>query len=90
MSTNVVITTYLKRFIALRVRSLLTLKDLKGADGLTLFADFRNVYRFLIEVMQAGYKSCKEPLTEKDAHEALRIVWGRTKQLVSNEVKKRK
>lgn len=76
-----VITTYLKRFIALRVRTLLTLKELKNVDGFTLFADFRYVYNFLIRVMIEAYKSCKQALTEKEAHEALRIVWGRSKQL---------
>lgn len=79
-------TTYLKRFIGIRVRSLLTLKESK--DGFTLFTDFYNVYDFLIKVMQEAYKSCKKPLTKKEAHEALRIVWGRSKQLLNDQTKK--
>lgn len=90
MSHNVVITTYLKRFISLRVRSLLTLKELQTDEGMTLYADFYKVYLFLIEVAREGYKSCDKSLSEKEANEALRIVWGRTKQLLNDEKKKRK
>lgn len=57
---------------------------------MTLFADFYNVYKFLIEVVREGYKSCNRSLTEKDANEALRIVWGRTKQMLNDEQKKQK
>lgn len=89
-STNVVVTTYLKRFISLRVRNLLTLKERQSIDGMTLYADFYYVYLFLIAVIQEGYKCCKRSLSEKDANEALRIVWGRTKQMLNDEEKKDK
>lgn len=83
-------TSYLKRCISLRVRSLLTLKELQSDCSMTLFADFPYVYKFLIEVAREGYKSCNRSLTEKEANEALRIVWGRTKQMVNGEQKKKK
>lgn len=87
VTNNVVVTNYLKRFISLRARSLLTLK---GGDGMTLYADFHCVYLFLIDVIREGYKACKQKLTEKEAHESLRIVWGRSKQLLKDEKNKRK
>lgn len=89
-SKCVVITNYLKRFISLRVRCLLTLKDTKKDSQGTLYYDFYNVYNFLITVMCQAYKSRNKPLTTKEAHEALRIVWGRSKQLMNDEEKKLK
>lgn len=89
-SNNVIMTTYLKRFVSLRVRGLLTLKELQGDDAMTLFDDFHNVYSFLIDVMREGFKSCGRSLTEKEAHESLRVVWGRSKQLLNDQKKKKK
>ncbi len=85
---TVVVTNYLKRFISLRVRCLLTLKDTKKNSQGTLYYDYYNVYNFLITVMCQAYKSCRKCLTQKEAHEALRIVWGRSKQLMADEDKK--
>lgn len=78
-------TAFLKRFISLRVRASLVLKDLKGKEGLTLYADFLRVYEFLIEVMKAGYQVRNKILTNRDVHSILRVVWGRSKQLLNEE-----
>lgn len=90
LSTNRVITSYLKRFISVRTRSLLTLKqESKNGDSLTLYGDFRHVYDFLIALILEAHMEAKVSLTEKEAHESLRIVWGRSKQLLKDENKKR-
>lgn len=73
------ISKYLMRFITLRVRCKITLKE-NGEDGATLFKHYHSVYLFLIDVMKAGYQTCKKTITNDDAHSALRIVWGRSKQ----------
>lgn len=78
-------TNYLKRFVSLRVRCQLTLKDLKGNSGKTLFGDFHQIYLFLIDVMRAGYQECGKDLNVEYAHTALRTVWGRSKQLRKEE-----
>lgn len=91
VTDTVVITTYLKRFISLRVRSLLTLKESKkGKSEPTLYADFYNVYNFLITLMVEAYKSCKKSISRKSANVALRIVWGRSNQLLKDEDKRLK
>lgn len=82
-------TAYLRRFISLNVRKELTFKDAKDAEDKTLHGNFHQVYLFLIDVMKAGYKSCGRSITVDDAHLALRIVWGRTKQILNEEQNKR-
>lgn len=72
------------RFISLRVRCKLTLKETVD-DGAALFKDYHGVYQFLIDVMKAGYKSCNRSITNDDAHAALRVVWGRSKQYYREE-----
>lgn len=79
----------MRRFLSLDVRKELTFKDAKDSDDKTLYRNFHQVYLFLIEVMRAGYKSCGKSITVDDAHLALRIVWGRTKQIVNEEQNKR-
>lgn len=74
--------------MSLRVRCQLTLKDLKGQSGLTLFANLHQIYSFLIDVMRAGYQECGKDITVDDAHTALRTVWGRSKQLRKEEKNK--
>lgn len=61
------------------MRTKLTLKE-NGDDGITLYKDYHSVYKFLIDVMKAGYLTCKKTITNDDAHSALRVVWGRSKQ----------
>lgn len=78
------ISKYLMRFVSLRVRSKLTLKE-NIDDGATVFKDYHSVYEFLIDVMKAGYRSCNRIITNDDAHSALRIVWGRSKQYYREE-----
>lgn len=75
-------TKYLKRFVSLNVRCQLTLKD-PGESGLTLYKDYYQVYLFLIDAMKEGYRMCGKKITVDDAHTALRVVWGRSKQLLS-------
>lgn len=82
-------TAYLRRFISLDLRELITFKDAKKESDKTLFGNFHQVYQFLIAVIRAGYKSCNKNLTVQDAHLALRIVWGRTKQILNEEKNKR-
>lgn len=82
-------TAFLKRFISVRVRASLVLKDLKGQEGSTLYTNYRQVYDFLIEVMKAGYQVCNKVLTNADVHNVLRVVWGRSKQLLNEENKLR-
>ncbi len=89
-------TKYLKRFISLRVRKKLTLKE-RGDTGVTLFDDYYEVYRYLIDLIRAGFRLRNKILLNDDAHQALRIVWGRTRQFereekrkISNKEKKKK
>lgn len=56
-----------------------------GDSGLTLHGNYRQVYLFLIDVIKAGYRSCKREITTDEVHTALRVVWGRSKQLKNNE-----
>lgn len=84
---TVTITKYLKRFVALNVRCRMTLKE-KGETGVTLFKDYHRVYQFLIDVMKEGYRMCGKKITIDEAHTALRVVWGRSKQLHGNADKK--
>lgn len=86
---TVTMSKYLMRFISLRVRSKLTLEE-NVDDAATLFKDYHSVYRFLIDVMQAGYRSCLRNITNDDAHSSLRIVWGRSKQYYREEQERRK
>lgn len=79
----------MRRFLSLDVRKKLTFKDAKDSKDKTLYSDFHQVYLFLIDVMRAGYKSCDKSITADDAHLALRIVWGRTKQILNEEQNKR-
>lgn len=79
----------MRRFISLDVRKNLTFKDAKDPEDKTLHGNFHQVYLFLIDVMRAGYKSCGKSITVDDAHLALRIVWGRTKQILNEEQNKR-
>lgn len=81
------ISKYLMRFVSLRVRTKLTLKEIVD-DGATLFNDYHHVYQFLVDVMKAGYKSCRKTITNDDAHSALRIVWGRSKQYYREELER--
>lgn len=41
-------------------------------------------------MIQEAYKCCKKLITEKEANEALRIVWGRSEQLYNDDKSKRK
>lgn len=82
-------TAYLKRFISLHVRSTIVLKDLKGRRGMTLYADFHEIYTFLRDVMKEGYRAHGKSLTNNDVHTILRVVWGRSKQLLKDEKKKK-
>lgn len=81
---TVVMTKYLQRFISLSVRDEMTFKE-KGDTGITLFDDFNNVYNFLIDLMKAGYKTRNKTIHTDEAHQALRIVWGRSKQLIKEK-----
>lgn len=83
-------TAYLKRFISVPVRAKLVLKDLKRQSGLTLYHDYHRVYLFLIEVMKAGYLIKNKVLTNKDVHGILRVVWGRSKQMLNEANKPRR
>lgn len=67
------------------MRCKLTLKE---KAGITLFGDYYRVYEFLIDVMKAGYKLRNKKIITDDAHQALRIVWGRSKQLLKDEANK--
>lgn len=83
------ITKYLKRFISLRVRCQLTLKEQSGESGYTLYRDYKHVYEFLIDIMKEGYRIGGKKITRDEAHTALRVVWGRSKQLYSGKQKKK-
>lgn len=83
-------TAYLKRFVSVKVRTKLVLKYLKGRDGLTLYKDFYKVYLFLIAVMKAGYLIRGKDVTNNYVHSTLRVVWGRSKQLFTEENNKRR
>lgn len=72
-------TKYLKRFVSVDVRCDLTLKE-KSKSGYTLMGDYHRVYRFLIDVIRAGYRMCTKFITTDEAHTALRTVWGRSRQ----------
>lgn len=78
-------TAYLKRFISLKLRDELHLKDAKGTDEPTLVRDFPQIYKFLIDVMINGYQESNIQLKPSDAHLALRTVWGRTKQMLREQ-----
>lgn len=82
-------TGFLKRFISVRVRANLVLKDLKGKNGKTLYKDYREVYDFIVEVFKAGYEVRKQIRTNTEVQSVLRVVWGRSKQML-NEGKNRK
>lgn len=84
-----IMTTYLRRFISLDVRRHITFKDAKKEPDETLYGNFHQVYLFLVEVMRAGYKSCAKNVTADDVHLALRIVWGRTKQILNEQRNKK-
>lgn len=86
---NVAVTQYLKRFISVGVRCQLTLME-RGDSGLTLYANYHQVYTFLIDVIKAGYRSCRKEITSNEAHTALRVVWGRSKQLKNNNDNKQR
>lgn len=60
-----------------------------GESGLTLHGNYHQVYLFLIDVIKAGYRSRKKEITTGEAHTALRIVWGRSKQLKNNTKQKK-
>lgn len=76
-------TGFLKKFISVNIRAKVVLKDLKGQDGLTLCADFPRVYDFIIQVFKAGYEIRNKVLTNKEVHSVLRVVWGRSKQMLN-------
>lgn len=76
-------------FRSQHVERLLTLKEEKKSQSLTSIADFYDVYNFLITVIQTAYKSFNITFTMKEAHETLRIVWGRSKQLQNDQEKKK-
>lgn len=82
-------TAYLRRFISLDVREGLTFKDPRETDDKTLYGNFHQVYLFLVDVMRAGYQSVRKSITVDEAHLALRVVWGRTKQFINEERNKR-
>lgn len=77
-------TKYLQRFISLRIRNKFTLKE-QGRAGITLFDDYHNVYQYLIDLIKAGYIAQRKTITTDEAHQALRIVWGRSKQLLKEQ-----
>lgn len=86
----VTLTKYLKRFISVKVRCKLTLKE-KSKSGHTLMANFHRVYLFLIDVLRAGYRICGKYITGDESHTALRTIWGRSKQMKNvDEAKKTK
>ncbi len=78
-------TGFLKRFIAVKIRADIVLKDLKGQDGSTLCGDYPQVYDFIIQVFKAGYEVRNKLITNKEVHSVLRIVWGRSKQMLNEE-----
>lgn len=59
-----------------------------GESGLTLYKDYHRVYLFLVDVMKEGYRVCGKKITLDEAHTALRVVWGRSKQLQNNNERK--
>lgn len=58
----------------------MTFKEV-GDTGITLYDDYNEVYKFLIDLMKSGYRLRSKILIDDEAHQALRIVWGRTKQM---------
>lgn len=79
-------TAYLKRFISLKLRDEVHLKDPKGRDDdPILMRDFPEVYNFIIDVMLKGYALSNTQIKTSDAHVALRTVWGRTKQMLREQ-----
>lgn len=67
------------------IRAKVVLKDLKGQDGSTLCADYPQVYEFIIQVFKAGYEVRNKILTNKEVHSVLRVVWGRSKQMLNEK-----
>lgn len=88
-SDNVVMTAYLKRFITLKLRCDIALKDPKGSQKLTLFGDYHRVYRFMIDVMKEGYLAYNKRIKSTEIHTILRTVWGRSNQMLQDERRKR-
>lgn len=83
-------TGFLKRFISVPVRAELVLKDLKGKSGKTLYHDYREVYDFIIEVFKAGFEVRNKIRTNTEVQSVLRVVWGRSKQMLNDEQKLKK
>lgn len=83
-------TAYLKRFITLELRCDVGLKDAKGQKELTLYRDFNYVYKFLIDVMKSGYAAYGKKISSGEVRIALRTVWGRSNQLLKEEIRKRR
>lgn len=84
---------FLKGFISVDLRAKLVLKDLRGQTGKTLFQDYREVYDFIIQVFKAGYEVRNKILTNTDVQSILRVVWSRSKQMLTegkNSKKSRK
>lgn len=68
------------------VRCELTLRE---KSGKTLMGDYKRVYKFLIDVIRAGYRMVKKFITRDEAHIALRTVWGRSRQYKTATDKKK-
>lgn len=83
-------TGFLNRFISVSVRAKLVLKDLKGKKGKTLYYDFREVYDFIIEVFKAGHEVRNKIRTNPEVQAVLRVVWGRSKQMLNDGNKSKK
>ncbi|XP_037033400.1 uncharacterized protein LOC119072317 [Bradysia coprophila] len=84
-TNNVVMTAYLKRFISLKVRHEVALKDPKGQKDVVLHRDFKRVYDFLIDVMKHGYLAYGERIKSTEIKTVLRTVWGRTNQMLEEK-----
>lgn len=87
-------TAYLRRFISLKMRVSISLTGVAGSGSRkkSLINHYSNVLEFFYSLLVEAFTMRGNFLSKTEAHEAVRVVWGRSKNALkrANEKKKNK